>query len=410
MVRYRAAFFPPSLALLRAHQHSAQLVLNAPWRAFPNEALLDLRRLGFRTDLVDVTVMCEATLFHQAGTCQAVHDAWHEYDAMFDSDDAALAVRRNDVCGRGWHAHNSSTRIMRMLCLRHSGYAQFPLTLTSTRRDADAMRYLRPNADSRHDGAMHALRRRALVRDGEVPEALVGAYLHFGNPPPLGVQLRAWCTAARFGNPPPLVFSGSVCLAGTAEPTSSFVPSCSTGWTFTSVACVTSGALAPRLFQLSPPIKTRIRQNGILSNPVKHTICVFRPACRIPPGRFGIDAFMLQESHVSAMCEESHSFRRHAPCCCNYKPSSHRHLGLSRSAVGFDPHCWLPGHMLVLWVCFAEVMVGAAVRVQVVSPSTARPAREGTELLVASCSTGSCAIGMVQRHHEVWGALGGQPR
>lgn len=47
MVRYRAAFFPTH----------AQIILNASWRAFPGEALLDLRRWGFRTDLVDIEVM-----------------------------------------------------------------------------------------------------------------------------------------------------------------------------------------------------------------------------------------------------------------------------------------------------------------------------------------------------------------
>lgn len=57
IVRYRAAFFPPSPALLRTYHHSEQIVFNAPWQTVPAAVLHDLRGLGFRADIVDIGVM-----------------------------------------------------------------------------------------------------------------------------------------------------------------------------------------------------------------------------------------------------------------------------------------------------------------------------------------------------------------
>lgn len=208
MIRYRATLFPPSQELLRTYRHSAQIVLNTPWQAIPAPVLHDMRGLGFQSDLVDIAVTCEASLLYQAVTNPAVHRAWNDYEAIRDSDDAALAIRRNEVCGRAWHRHNSSTRIMRMLYERHCAMPRFMRTLTSTRRDA--MTYFRPDAETRHDASLRVLQRRVMIWEPEVPEALVGSYLHFSSLRPpvevLSACLRslcnAWCTASRFGNPP----------------------------------------------------------------------------------------------------------------------------------------------------------------------------------------------------------------
>lgn len=64
MARYRAAFFPPDAQLARARAHSAQLFLNAPWRAIPHKTLLDFHGLGFGASLVDLRATCIAALLN----------------------------------------------------------------------------------------------------------------------------------------------------------------------------------------------------------------------------------------------------------------------------------------------------------------------------------------------------------
>lgn len=119
IIRCRAAGFPHSERLLHTHHRSAQVILNSPWRAFPQEALLSLKSLGFQTDLVDIKVACEATLLHQAVGNLAVHAAPRDYDTALDSGDVALAALHDNVFGRAWHEHNSCTRVMCAVYRRH---------------------------------------------------------------------------------------------------------------------------------------------------------------------------------------------------------------------------------------------------------------------------------------------------
>lgn len=92
MVRYRAAFFPSNERLVQLYTQRAQVVLNARWRAIPQEALLAFRSLGFGADLADARVTCAAALLHHAITSSTVHAAWGKYDPALASDGAALVA------------------------------------------------------------------------------------------------------------------------------------------------------------------------------------------------------------------------------------------------------------------------------------------------------------------------------
>lgn len=212
MIRYRASFFPPSDRLVRTQRHSAQLVLNAPWHAIPHSVLVSFGSLGFQTDLHDAQVVCKAALLASAFS-PAASDAWRAHDHIAQSDAAARDVLHDGTFLRPWHGHSSCSRIMRAIYLRHNGIGQIRIDASMTQRQITRM--IRPTAQTRHDAALLALRRRACKWDEVVPEALVAAYLSFvgGRPPAelvvacLRSLCNAWCTPARFGNPPsPCIF------------------------------------------------------------------------------------------------------------------------------------------------------------------------------------------------------------
>lgn len=140
----------------QAQRESAKVVLNAPRYAIPHDALLSFGSLGYRTDFMDIFVVGEAAVLHQAVCNPAVPQARSEYDDMLNSDDAALGVARNIArtvvpasCARGAYAM-PGTRTFRYT-LHPPGPAARD---TSARRPPHVTKppYL-PSADALADGA-----------------------------------------------------------------------------------------------------------------------------------------------------------------------------------------------------------------------------------------------------------------
>lgn len=91
---------------------------------------------------------------------------------------------------RLWDTHSRCTRIMRLLYLQRCGVGQF--RIAGTRSQRQIARLIQATPQERHAAALLALRRRTRRWDDTVPEAVVGAYIHFSKSrPPIALVLHA---------------------------------------------------------------------------------------------------------------------------------------------------------------------------------------------------------------------------
>lgn len=185
--------------------HSAQLVLNAQWRAIPHEALLSFRSLGYRSHIAGIRKTREAAMLHQAINDTLVQSTWLQYDAMLATDGIALAAMGGGVVALLWHCQRSCTWQMRARYIQGIGYGQVSVDIHTRHRDV--LQRLRDSIVVRHDRGLRALRHRASEWVSNVPETLAGAFLRFSKIRPLVEDIfaclhslcNALCTTACFG-------------------------------------------------------------------------------------------------------------------------------------------------------------------------------------------------------------------